>query len=81
VVSERTFLRRFHESTGLNPIAWLQRQRMFRAQELLEASNLSLGDVSVQCGYESLETFRVAFRRVVGTSPAAYRARFRSPAA
>jgi AraC family transcriptional regulator, transcriptional activator FtrA len=80
-MSERTFLRRFHESTGLSPIAWLQRQRMFRAQELLEASNLSLGDVSVQCGYESLETFRVAFRRVVGTSPAAYRARFRSPAA
>jgi AraC family transcriptional regulator, transcriptional activator FtrA len=77
-MSERTFLRRFQESTGLSPIAWLQRERMFRARELLEAANLSLADVSAQCGYESLETFRVAFRRVVGTSPAAYRARFRS---
>lgn len=80
-MSERTFLRRFHESTGLSPIAWLQRERMFRARELLESSDLPLGVVAEQCGYESLETFRVAFKRVVGTSPAAYRSRFRSSAA
>jgi AraC family transcriptional regulator, transcriptional activator FtrA len=77
-MSERTLLRRFRESTGLSPIVWLQRERMFQARELLEASSLSLADVSAQCGYESLETFRVAFKRVVGTSPAAYRTRFRS---
>jgi AraC family transcriptional regulator, transcriptional activator FtrA len=80
-MSERTFLRRFRESMGMSPFAWLQRERMFRARELLEAASLSLTDVSAQCGYESLETFRVAFRRVVGTSPAAYRARFRSSSA
>ncbi|MFM9938064.1 MAG: transcriptional regulator FtrA [Hyphomicrobiaceae bacterium] len=79
-MSERTFLRRFQESTGMSPIAWLQRERMFRARELLEAANLTLTDVSAQCGYETLETFRAAFKRVVGTSPAAYRARFRSSA-
>jgi AraC family transcriptional regulator, transcriptional activator FtrA len=48
---------------------------------LLETAKLSLADVSAQCGYETLETFRVAFKRVVGTSPAAYRARFRSSVA
>ena len=79
-MSERTFLRRFQEGTGLSPIVWLQRERMFRARELLEASSLSLADVSAQCGYESLETFRVAFKRVVGTSPAAYRDRFKTSA-
>lgn len=79
-MSERTFLRRFQEGSGLSPIVWLQRERMFRARELLEADNHSLADVSAQCGYESLETFRVAFKRVVGTSPAAYRARFKSSA-
>ena len=80
-MSERTFLRRFQESTGISPLSWLQRERMFRAQELLEVSKLTLNDVAEQCGYESLETFRAAFKRVVGTSPAAYRARFRSSAA
>jgi len=74
--SERTFLRRFREAVGQAPMAWLQRERMFRAQELLETSDAPLGDVADLCGYQSLETFRVAFRRSVGTSPAAYRARF-----
>ena len=75
-MSERTLLRRFQESVGMTPMAWLQRERMFRARELLEATDRPLGNVAEECGYESLETFRVAFRRVVGTSPAAYRSRF-----
>ncbi|MGJ5175558.1 transcriptional regulator FtrA [Bradyrhizobium oligotrophicum] len=75
-MSERTFLRRFDEATGSSPASWLQQERMARARELLENGTLSLADISVQCGYRSLETFRVAFRRSVGTSPAAYRARF-----
>jgi AraC family transcriptional activator FtrA len=76
-MSERTFLRRFQEGVGMTPMAWLQRERMFRARELLEASGQALRDVGEQCGYQSLETFRVAFKRVVRTTPAAYRSRFR----
>lgn len=75
-MSERTFLRRFQDAVGLSPVAWLQRERMYRAQGLLENSTNSLADIADQCGYRSLETFRVAFKRLVGTSPAAYRARF-----
>ncbi len=77
-MSERTFLRRFNETVGVTPMTWLQRERMFRAQEMLEASDASLGDIAYQCGYPSLETFRVSFKRIVGTSPAAYRSSFRS---
>jgi AraC family transcriptional regulator, transcriptional activator FtrA len=76
-MSERTFLRRFQDGVGMTPMAWLQRERMFRARELLEVSDQALGRIAEQCGYQSLETFRVAFKRVVGTSPAAYRSRFR----
>jgi AraC family transcriptional regulator, transcriptional activator FtrA len=79
-MSERTFHRRFNEAVGVSPKLWLQRARMFRAQELLETTALSLDDVASQCGYESLETFRVAFRRTVGTAPAAYRTAFRQTA-
>ncbi len=75
-MSERTFLRRFREDVGTAPMTWLQRERIFRAQEMLEASDTSLAGIAAQCGYASLETFRVAFRRTVGTSPAAYRNRF-----
>ncbi len=77
-MSERTFLRRFNETVGMTPIGWLQRERMFRAQEMLEESDTALGQIAEQCGYQSLETFRVTFKRIVGTSPAAYRSNFRS---
>lgn len=78
VTSERTFYRRFRESVGMTPMAWLQRERMSHAQELLESSSSTLESVARQCGYQSLETFRVAFKRVTGTSPAAYRSRFQA---
>jgi AraC family transcriptional regulator, transcriptional activator FtrA len=76
-MSERTFLRRFRESAGLSPAHWLQRERMYRARELLEATDGALDAIAEQCGYRSMETFRAAFRRVVGASPSAYRAKFR----
>ncbi len=76
-MSPRTFLRRFTEAAGTPPYTWLQQQRIGRARQLLETkASMTLDDVAAQCGYESLETFRAAFRRVAGVAPAAYRARF-----
>ena len=75
-MSERTFLRKFRQTVGLTPMNWLQRQRLFQAQELLETTDGPLDDIAYQCGYQSLETFRSSFKRIVGTSPAAYRCHF-----
>ncbi|MGB3625841.1 MAG: helix-turn-helix domain-containing protein [Henriciella sp.] len=80
-MSERTFLRRFREGTGVTPLKWLRRERIFRAMSLLEKTDLSLNDVSVQSGFGSVETFRTAFRDIAGTSPHAYRKRFEMRAA
>lgn len=76
-MSPRTFLRRFSEAAGIAPKTWLQQERMARARRLLETkATLSADDIALQCGYESIETFRAAFRRIVGVAPATYRARF-----
>jgi AraC family transcriptional regulator, transcriptional activator FtrA len=75
-MSQRTFLRKFQEVVGIAPLQWLQKERMFRAREILESTKLGLDQIATECGYESLETFRVVFKRVVGVSPAAYRKRF-----
>jgi AraC family transcriptional activator FtrA len=81
-MSARTFLRRFTEAAGMPPLAWLQQQRIARARQLMEAHPaMGTGDIATQCGYESIETFRAAFRRAVGVAPATYRARFAAPAA
>ncbi|RBH55868.1 MULTISPECIES: transcriptional regulator FtrA [Pseudomonas] len=75
-MSERTFLRRFSEATGITPKAWLQHERLARARELLESGNESSDRIAEQCGYRSVESFRVAFRSLVGLPPSVYRERF-----
>ena len=75
-MSERTFQRRFRADTGMAPMAWLQRERLFHAQILLETTAASLAEIAHISGYESLDTFRIAFKRALYTSPATYRARF-----
>lgn len=76
-MSIRTFQRRFEETTGLSPGAWLVRERVARAQELLERPEpATLDDIAALSGFGSLATFRHHFRQRLSTSPSAYRARF-----
>lgn len=75
-MSERTFLRRFTEASGQTPKAWLQHERLARARELLESTHQHTEQIAQRCGYRSVESFRVAFRSVVGVPPSVYRERF-----
>lgn len=75
-MSERTFLRRFSEASGQSPKTWLQQERLGRARELLESTDQNTEQVALRCGYRSVESFRVAFRSVVGVPPSVYRERF-----
>lgn len=74
-MSLRTFERRFRQETGATPNEWLTRQRLRRAQELLEATDRGIERISADCGL-SPETLRHHFSRVLHTSPSAYRRTF-----
>ncbi|ELS58823.1 GlxA family transcriptional regulator [Streptomyces viridochromogenes] len=80
-MSERTFSRRFREQTGTTPLQWLLRARVRRAQYLLENSDHPVERIARQTGFGSPTAFRERFRRVVGTTPHAYRCAFRHKAA
>ena len=75
-MSRRNFDRRFRELTGTTPAAWLTHQRVLRAQQLLESTQLPVEQVARQCGFSTGAALRPHFRRLVGTVPAAYRATF-----
>jgi len=76
LMSERTFLRRFSDATGMTRKRWLQHARMAQARSLLESTALNSEQIAERCGFASVESFRVAFRKVVGLAPSFYRERF-----
>jgi transcriptional regulator GlxA family with amidase domain len=78
-VSTRTLNRRFREQTGTTPLQWLHRARIRHAQYLLETTTHSADRIAVQVGFGSPTAFRDRFKRLVGTSPHAYRHAFQGP--
>ncbi len=75
-MSERTFIRRFKQSTGMTPTDWISTARVDRARELLETTSLPIDQVAANSGLGSATNLRHHFRRTVGITPAAYRERF-----
>jgi transcriptional regulator GlxA family with amidase domain len=75
-VSTRTLNRRFREQTATTPMQWLRKSRIRRSQYLLETTGYSIERIALQVGFGSPTSFREHFKRLVGTSPQAYRRAF-----
>jgi transcriptional regulator GlxA family with amidase domain len=75
-MSVRNFSRRFRAETGTTPLRWLLAQRVARARELLETTNLTVESVAHRCGFTDAPTLRRHFARQTGTTPQAYRMAF-----
>jgi transcriptional regulator GlxA family with amidase domain len=76
-MSARTFARRFRSETGATPAAWLNSQRVLRAQELLECTDLNIDEVARESGFGHPVLLRHHFAKVLDTSPQSYRRAFR----
>jgi AraC-like DNA-binding protein len=68
------FARAFADAYGEPPRAYLTRRRIERAKTLLRTANLSVTEICLLVGFESLGSFSSRFRAMVGQSPTAYRA-------
>jgi AraC family transcriptional activator FtrA len=77
-MSTRTFVRRFTDSTGTTPAAWVRQQRVRHAERLLERGDATIAAVARRCGFGSADTLRRHFRRARGVTPERYRATFRA---
>jgi transcriptional regulator GlxA family with amidase domain len=76
LMSSRTFARRFRAEMGTTPAAWLNRQRIIRAQQLLEQTSYGLESIAQQTGFGTAAVMRHHFLKVLQTTPTAYRRAF-----
>jgi AraC family transcriptional regulator len=67
------FIRAFKQSAGVPPHQYLIRRRVDRAKQLLAEQSASIAEVAERTGFGSPVQMTRAFRRVVGTTPSAYR--------
>jgi transcriptional regulator GlxA family with amidase domain len=75
-MSERTFLRRYRQATGVTPARAIERLRVEAARQLLAETRLPAKRIATRVGFGSEETMRRSFGKLQGVSPQDYRLRF-----
>jgi transcriptional regulator GlxA family with amidase domain len=72
-LSRSVLAERFMQFVGIPPMQYLAKWRMQIAAELLTGSNVNVGTIAVQIGYESEAAFSRAFKKMIGVPPSAWR--------
>jgi AraC family transcriptional regulator len=67
------FARAFKQSFGLPPHRYHMHRRIEQAKALLATPQATVTEVGVRLGFSDTSTFSVAFRRLTGSTPGAYR--------
>lgn len=75
-MSLRNFHQAFVDNIGRSPGQELQHLRIERAKKMLTDSNAKMEVIAKMCGYESANSFWVAFKRLAGISPKQYQKKF-----
>jgi transcriptional regulator GlxA family with amidase domain len=79
-MSVRTFTRRFRQEVGVSPGQWLVQQRIERARQLLESTDLPVDQVAREAGFGTPQSMRQHLQSALGVAPTVYRRAFRAKA-
>lgn len=71
--SVSTFKRVFKKHFDTTPAAYFRIKKIARAAELLSSSNLTIGEICWDCGFDSLSHFSSSFKKERSISPREYR--------
>lgn len=74
-LSRSHFSRAFKCSTGVSPQDWIRQQRIARAKQLIRNTDLTLTQISLECGFCDQAHFSHIFTRSEGVTPFAWRCR------
>jgi transcriptional regulator GlxA family with amidase domain len=77
-LSRRTFTRHFRNATGTTLIKWLNAERVTRAQQLLETTDMPIETVATEVGFRTALSLRQHFSEQLNISPSEYRKNFKN---
>lgn len=72
-ISRTLFIQRFKKTVGDTPSSYIKKWRMTKAKQLLQYSNLSLGEIGEQIGYANSSAFNRVFKNTFDISPKRFR--------
>jgi AraC family transcriptional regulator len=67
------FIRAFKKSVGIPPHQFIMRRRVERAKEMLADGKMSVTEVALGTGFNSLTQLTRVFRQIVGVTPTTFR--------
>lgn len=67
------FSRAFKQSIGVSPNIYMTERRIERAKKLLSETELPIADIALRTGFASQSHFTTTFRKLVRTTPKAFR--------
>nr|WP_236018799.1 AraC family transcriptional regulator [Hymenobacter sp. BT559] len=80
-LSSSAFKRAFKKLYNDNPTNYFIQEKLKKAKELLSLSDLSIGEVAYQAGFNDPLYFTRLFKKKEGLPPSAYRAQYARPVA
>jgi transcriptional regulator GlxA family with amidase domain len=76
-ISPRHFTRVCLRETRMNPGQFVARLRVEAAQQMIDSSSLGLKQIADACGFQTADSMRRTFLRVIGVTPGDYASRFK----
>lgn len=71
-ISRSQMHRKIKSSTGLSTSAFIRKQRIKAAAELLQSTHASISTISTGVGFKSASYFNKHFKEIIGCSPTEY---------
>lgn len=68
-MSTSTFKRKFVRTYGETPGKWINHKKLEKAIKLLNTTDYLIADICFLCGFESVSTFNVQFKKNFGMAP------------
>ncbi len=75
--SVRDCFRSFRDYVGMGPAQYVREYRVRQSCRLLAHTSRTIESVALSCGFSSATQFSQTFRTIMGSTPSAYRARWR----